>query len=110
MSVSFRCFCFFKQKTAYEMRISDWSSDVCSSDLELASHGYDHQRVFAMTADRFAADLKKTRAILEDLGGVAIRGYRAPSFSIDTRTPWAHPVLAEQIGRATCRERVWRYG
>src|SRR3546814_8541335 len=27
------CFCFFKQKTAYEMRISDWSSDVCSSDL-----------------------------------------------------------------------------
>src|SRR3546814_4378089 len=28
------CFCFFKQKTAYEMRISDWSSDVCSSDLE----------------------------------------------------------------------------
>src|SRR3546814_16836566 len=32
------CFCFFKQKTAYEMRISDWSSDVCSSDLlELAA-------------------------------------------------------------------------
>src|SRR3546814_6615260 len=31
-----RCFCFFfKQKTAYEMRISDWSSDVCSSDLWL---------------------------------------------------------------------------
>src|SRR3546814_16470069 len=29
----FMCFCFFKQKTAYEMRISDWSSDVCSSDL-----------------------------------------------------------------------------
>src|SRR3546814_3230173 len=31
------CICFFKQKTAYEMRISDWSSDVCSSDLALAS-------------------------------------------------------------------------
>src|SRR3546814_6796253 len=30
------CFFFFKQKTAYEMRISDWSSDVCSSDLEVA--------------------------------------------------------------------------
>src|SRR3546814_4495179 len=30
----FLCFFFFKQKTAYEMRISDWSSDVCSSDLE----------------------------------------------------------------------------
>src|SRR3546814_8337582 len=31
--VEFMCFFFFKQKTAYEMRISDWSSDVCSSDL-----------------------------------------------------------------------------
>src|SRR3546814_5695128 len=31
---------FFKQKTAYEMRISDWSSDVCSSDLEFCTHGY----------------------------------------------------------------------
>src|SRR3546814_13021397 len=32
------CLFFFKQKTAYEMRISDWSSDVCSSDLETLSH------------------------------------------------------------------------
>src|SRR3546814_4673827 len=32
-------FCFFKQKTAYEMRISDWSSDVCSSDLSGAGIG-----------------------------------------------------------------------
>src|SRR3546814_3180887 len=34
------CFFFFKQKTAYEMRISDWSSDVCSSDLDLGACGY----------------------------------------------------------------------
>src|SRR3546814_9880709 len=34
----FFLFCFFKQKTAYEMRISDWSSDVCSSDLQKAGH------------------------------------------------------------------------
>src|SRR3546814_8076478 len=32
-------FFFFKQKTAYEMRISDWSSDVCSSDLRRSAHG-----------------------------------------------------------------------
>src|SRR3546814_5432340 len=32
------CFFFFKQKTAYEMRISDWSSDVCSSDLRIIHH------------------------------------------------------------------------
>src|SRR3546814_3346691 len=36
--VCFWCFFFFKQKTAYEMRISDWSSDVCSSDLRAARH------------------------------------------------------------------------
>ena len=63
---------------------------------ELASHGYDHARVFTMTREQFAADLAKTRAILEDAGGAPITGYRAPSFSIDARTPWAHEVLAEQ--------------
>src|SRR3546814_4847844 len=39
MLVFVLCIFFFKQKTAYEMRISDWSSDVCSSDLDLASRG-----------------------------------------------------------------------
>src|SRR3546814_3293754 len=34
-------FFFFKQKTAYDMRISDWSSDVCSSDLKLSTNGFD---------------------------------------------------------------------
>ena len=63
---------------------------------ELASHGYDHARVFTMTREQFATDLAKTRAILEDAGGAPITGYRAPSFSIDARTPWAHEVLAEQ--------------
>jgi polysaccharide deacetylase family protein (PEP-CTERM system associated) len=63
---------------------------------ELASHGLDHARVFTLGAQRFAEDLIESRKILEDAGGVAIKGYRAPSFSIDTRTPWAHPILAEQ--------------
>src|SRR3569833_1028599 len=63
---------------------------------ELASHGWDHQRVFTMDAASFGADLARTRATLEDAGGVAVTGYRAPSFSLDRRTPWAHRVLAEQ--------------
>ena len=62
---------------------------------ELASHGWDHQRVFTMDATTFAADLLRTRSTLEDAAGVAVTGYRAPSFSIDQRTPWAHRVLAE---------------
>lgn len=63
---------------------------------ELASHGYDHARVFTFTPDQFRADLARSRAALEDAGGVAITGYRAPSFSIDPRTPWAHPILADE--------------
>lgn len=63
---------------------------------EVASHGWDHQRVFTMGADAFRADLRRARAALEDATGKAVTGYRAPSFSIDQRTPWAHAVLAEE--------------
>src|SRR3546814_8070740 len=72
-------FFFFKQKTAYEMRISDWSSDVCSSDL------------FAKLS------LLKERAdrAFHDLTGVK-RSYRGRG-------------IAGEIGRASCRERVCQY-
>lgn len=63
---------------------------------ELASHGYDHTRVFNFSAAEFAADLTRARDILQDTGGMAVTGYRAPSFSIDARNSWAHEVLAEQ--------------
>ncbi len=63
---------------------------------EIASHGWDHRRVHTMDAAAFRADLARARAALEDASGQAVTGYRAPSFSIDARTPWAHPVLAEQ--------------
>src|SRR3546814_9367460 len=43
-------FFFFKQKTAYEMRISDWSSDVCSSDLEFEHLGIDHDHLHLIGA------------------------------------------------------------
>lgn len=62
---------------------------------EIASHGYGHDRVFNFTPQQFADDIAKTRKILEDATGQAVSGYRAPSFSIDARTPWAHEILAE---------------
>lgn len=68
---------------------------IVAEGHEIASHGWDHQRVFTMTADAFREDLARARAALEDAAGVGVTGYRAPSFSIDARTPWAHPVLAE---------------
>lgn len=69
---------------------------IADAGHEVASHGYDHARVFTFTPDQFRADLRKARAILEDASGQAVTGYRAPSFSIDPRTPWAHSVLAEE--------------
>jgi polysaccharide deacetylase family protein (PEP-CTERM system associated) len=67
---------------------------IAEAGHEVASHGWDHQRVFTMDAATFRADLARTRAILEDASGQRVTGYRAPSFSIDTRTPWAHEELA----------------
>ncbi|MBA4754618.1 MAG: DUF3473 domain-containing protein [Sphingobium sp.] len=69
---------------------------IADAGHEVASHGYDHARVFTFTPDQFRADLRKSRAILEDASGQAVTGYRAPSFSIDPRTPWAHTILAEE--------------
>lgn len=63
---------------------------------ELASHGWDHARVFTMDKAGFAADIERARKVLEDASGSRVTGYRAPSFSIDARTPWAYSVLAEQ--------------
>ena len=69
---------------------------IAAAGHELASHGWDHRRVFTMSESEFRADLERARAAIEDAGGEPVSGYRAPSFSIDVRTPWAHPVLAEQ--------------
>src|SRR3546814_5986431 len=75
----FFCVCvfFFKQKTAYEMRISDWSSDVCSSDLVLAIIGW------------------VTCLLLCPVAWVMAASYEGK--------------CREQIGRASCRERVCQY-
>jgi polysaccharide deacetylase family protein (PEP-CTERM system associated) len=68
---------------------------IADAGHEIASHGWDHQRVFTMDAPTFRADLARARKVLEDAGGQSVTGYRAPSFSIDARTPWAHVELAE---------------
>ena len=69
---------------------------IVEAGHELASHGWDHQRVFRMDKAGFAADLERSKKVLEDAAGVRITGYRAPSFSIDRRTPWAYMALVEQ--------------
>jgi polysaccharide deacetylase family protein (PEP-CTERM system associated) len=69
---------------------------IAAAGHEIASHGWDHQRVFTMDEQGFRADLDQAHKAIEDASGRSPTGYRAPSFSIDARTPWAHPVLAER--------------
>src|SRR3546814_17789504 len=108
-------FFFFKQRTAYEMRISDWSSDVCSSDLfqrqSCTLHGAKH------------IDLKNP--LYGGVGGLGKRPYGAcDACVVDQRRKWTQVMFgllkhAEKsallspvkvkIGRASCRERVCQY-
>jgi len=60
---------------------------------ELASHGYGHERASDLTQAAFLEDITRAKSILEDLGGVAVRGYRAPSFSIGKGNLWAFDAL-----------------
>src|SRR3546814_5888155 len=102
------CFFFFKQKTAYEMRISDWGSDVCSSDLMLREDRADESEFVTISywesveaMSRFAGDDPRRIHHLE----------RDPEFLIEL------PEGVQEIGRAscgkecvsTCRSRWWPY-
>lgn len=70
---------------------------IVAEGHELASHGHGHERVDEIGPHAFRADIRRARRALEDAGGVAIGGYRAPTFSISAaRTPWAHEILAEE--------------
>jgi polysaccharide deacetylase family protein (PEP-CTERM system associated) len=63
---------------------------------ELASHGYEHVRVDTQTPEQFRSDIRRTKIILENIGGVRVRGYRAATFSIGRKNLWAYNVLAEE--------------
>lgn len=70
--------------------------DIIAAGHEVGSHGYEHIKVFDQTPEEFRADVRKTKAILQDITGTAINGYRAAGFSIDERTPWSFAILAEE--------------
>ena len=60
---------------------------------ELASHGYGHERASDLSREAFRDDIVRAKRLLEDIGGVAVQGYRAPSFSIGTGNLWAFDSL-----------------
>jgi polysaccharide deacetylase family protein (PEP-CTERM system associated) len=63
---------------------------------ELASHGYEHRRIFEQDPDSFRQDIRKTKAILEDIAGATVKGYRAATFSITKESLWAYEILADE--------------
>ena len=69
---------------------------IVENGHELASHGWDHTRVDRQDPETFRADIRRTRALLEDTGGVAVTGYRAATFSIGARNLWAFPILRQE--------------
>jgi polysaccharide deacetylase family protein (PEP-CTERM system associated) len=69
---------------------------IVADGHELASHGADHVRVDRQSPEIFRADISRSKRTLEDAGGVPVRGYRAPTFSIGRSSQWAHAVLAEE--------------
>src|SRR3546814_4623757 len=102
------CVFFFKQKTAYDMRISDWSSDVCSSDLLQP----------ALSPDRHEPSRESNPDGV--MRGPAQRGFsrhrRCPADRLmaelphcQVTQPAAEDAVIQQIGRASCRERVCQY-
>ncbi|MCU6434116.1 DUF3473 domain-containing protein [Undibacterium sp. Jales W-56] len=66
---------------------------IVAEGHELASHGYGHLRASDQTPGEFLEDISSSKKILEDLGGQAVLGYRAPSFSIGTKNLWALDIL-----------------
>jgi polysaccharide deacetylase family protein (PEP-CTERM system associated) len=63
---------------------------------ELASHGYAHRLIYDQTEDAFRDDVRRAKGIIEDAGGCPVGGYRAPSYSITSRSLWALDVLIEE--------------
>lgn len=63
---------------------------------EIASHGYGHQLIYRIGPHAFREDIRRAKAVLEDITGVAVKGYRAPTYSITRQSLWAFDVLIEE--------------
>src|SRR3546814_7885070 len=101
-------FCFFKQKTAYEMRISDWSSDVCSSDLSFAHQLAGNE----ILHHRLLEQLGRQQALREQEVMEALRIELVAECQFGGSTDSHQGLITDEIrkiGRASCRERVCQY-
>src|SRR3546814_10847213 len=93
---------FFKQKTAYELRISDWSSDVCSSDLAVKTVDVDRRRRAPIHPGRLEFRRQPRRLGQPDRGGVVSRHVEEDRLVAGI----AAQRRQQENGREACRERV----
>src|SRR3546814_6811307 len=96
-------FFFFKQKTAYEMRISDWSSDVCSSDLYERAAQLHPTLQLRVEPDRMRGAARRQ---VDERHSIRHRQLPPPDRCGLAAVERDHP---QEIGRASCRERVCQY-
>src|SRR3546814_3737827 len=105
--------CFFvKEKTAYDMRISDWSSDVCSSDLRKVYDEFSEPARGTAKWEGLFPDVRQLRleSTLIRLNGVRLDKATFTVRPIRTAAGSESWRVDLRIGRASCRERVCQYG
>jgi polysaccharide deacetylase family protein (PEP-CTERM system associated) len=69
---------------------------IAAHGHEVASHGHGHELIYDQTRSAFREDVRRSKAVLESLTGVAVHGFRAPSYSITKRSLWALDILADE--------------
>ncbi|MFO0725565.1 MAG: XrtA system polysaccharide deacetylase [Myxococcota bacterium] len=88
-----RATCFFLGWVAE--RFPTLVQEAARRGHEVASHGYSHQLVYGMQPEEFLADIRRAKEIIEQAGGVKVRGYRCPGFSVTAETPWFFEKVVE---------------
>lgn len=86
---------------------------IADNGHEIGVHGYHHDQIFKTTPERFKNDLRKAKDLIENLTGQEVMGFRAPAFSINKKTSWALPIIAEcgfQYDSSIVPASMGRYG
>lgn len=77
-------------------RLPELVKEIYRRGHEIACHGYGHELIYAIGPERFRADIRRSKSLLEDQCGVPVNGYRAPSYSITKQSLWALDILVEE--------------
>lgn len=87
--------------------------DIARRGHELASHGFSHEKVYNLTPEAFREEVRRTKGLVEEAGGVPVTAFRAPFFSVTSQCLWALEILAEEGHAIDCSispVKTWRYG